>query len=173
MKMEEKNRAIFTPRDVCTLLAHETAALLHADANALDAAAQLREGMMCFASASGSTEETGDLLEWVGREMESARQYSAGGEDTAHLLDPDRLLAVPDAVTQLYVAWMFFQASVGQPMEKRRMLLDTAKVLFEMCGLEDTLMEMKTPARHFLSVETLREELAEVHTALGEMAAAV
>lgn len=171
--MEVKNRAILTPQDVCTLLAHETVSLLHADADALDAATQLKEGMMSFASASGLTEETGDLLEWVDQEMESARQYSAKGEDTEHLVEPDTLLAVPDAITQLYAAWLLFQTSVDLPMENRQMLLDTAKMLFEMCGLEDTLMKMETPAKRFLRVETLREELTKVHTALGEMSAAV
>ena len=95
--MKPETRIALAPIDRCTLIAHETVALICTDADALESAVQLREGMAIAASAAGLDEETAPLLCWIDREVESAREFAATGQDTPHLIDPDLLFPVPDA----------------------------------------------------------------------------
>ncbi len=106
------------------------------------------------------------LLMWIDREMESTRQYTATEQDTPHLISPDRLLPVPDAAAQLNAVWMLFQTAVNAPEDYRQTLLETARTLTEMGGLEDMLLTTKIPAAGFVSVENLRTELEDVRVAL-------
>ena len=166
--MKTETRSALTPLDLCTLIAHESVSLLSADASALNTSAQLREGLAIFAAAKGLTDDAGDLLAWIDREMESARQFAATGKDTPHLIDPDSMLPVPDAAAQLDTIWALFQITVDQPQEQRRILLDTARTIMEMSGLEDMLLAANVSASTagFLTAEVLRSELDEVRTAL-------
>ena len=109
---------------------------------------------------------------WIDREMESARQYTATEQDTPHLISPDRLLPVPDAAAQLNAVWMLFQTAVNAPEDYRQTLLETARTLTEMGGLEDMLLTTKIPAAGFVSVEDLRTELEDVRVALHPQEAA-
>ena len=149
-------RTTLTPLDLCTLIAHETVSLLNADAEALGTAAQLREGLTVLAAAKGLTDDAGDLLTWIDREVESAKQFTATETDAPHLIDPDSLLLTPDAATQMEMVWTLFQASVDQPQEQRRVLLDTARALTEMGGLEDMLLTANAPAAGSLTAEDLQ-----------------
>lgn len=164
--MKTETRTALTPLELCTLIAHETVSLLSADADALNTAAELREGLIILAAAKGLSADAGDLLAWIDREVEIARQFAATGKDAPHPVDPDSLLPVPDANTQLDMIWALFQAAVDQPQEQRRTLLNTARTLTEMGGLEDMLQSANGPAVGFLTAEDLRAELDEVRAAL-------
>ncbi|MEY8259707.1 hypothetical protein AALA80_05105 [Oscillospiraceae bacterium 50-60] len=164
--MKTPDRTALTPLDLCILIAHETVSLLNTDAEALDAALRLRTGLDVFAAASGLSGDAIPLLMWIDQEMEGARQFTAAEQDTPHLIDPDRLLPVPDAAAQLDAVWMLFQAVVNASGDYRQTLLETARTLTEMGGLEDMLLTTKIPAAGFLSVEDLRAELEEVRMAL-------
>ena len=52
------------------------------------------------------------------------------------------------------------------PRTYRQTLLETARTLTEMGGLEDMLLTTKIPAAGFLRVEDLRAELEEVRMSL-------
>ena len=153
--MKANTRSALTPLDLCTLIAHETVSLLNADAEALDSALRLRTGLDVYAAASELGKEVIPLLMWIDREM-----------DTPHLISPDRLLPVPDAAAQLNAVWMLFQPAVNAPEDYRQTLLETARTLTEMGGLEDMLLTTKIPAAGFVSVEDLRTELEDVRVAL-------
>ena len=164
--MTTATRITLTPLDLCTLIAHETVSLLNADAEALATAAQLREGLMVLAAAKGLTDDAGDLLTWIDREVESAKQFTATETDGPHLIDPDALLPTPDAATQLDVVWALFQISVDLPKKQRQILLCTARALTEMGGLEDMLLTTNAPTADTLTAEDLQTELEDVRAAL-------
>lgn len=164
--MKAETRTTLTTLDLCTLIAHEAVSLLITDADALDTAAQLREGLSILAAANGLADDAGDLLAWIDHEMASAQRFNDTGKDTPHLVDPDSLLPVPEAAAQLNAVWTLFQTAVDQPQEQRRILLNTARTVTEMGGLEDMLLTTNIPAVGFLSAEDLRVELEEVRTAL-------
>lgn len=160
--MKDETRTAFTPIDLCTLIAHETVSLLCADADALESAGQLREGMAAAASAAGLDGEAAPLLAWIDREVENAQKFSATGQDTPHIIDPDRLFPVPDAAAQMDVVWMLFQTAVEQPLEQRRTLLGAAKIITEMGGMTDMLLGIHNPGAEFVTAGDLQAELAEV-----------
>lgn len=81
-------------------------------------------------------------------------------------ISPDRLLPVPDAAAQLNAVWMLFQTAVNAPEDYRQTLLETARTITEVGGLEDMLLTTKIPAAGFVSVEDLRTELEDVRVAL-------
>ena len=166
IEMTTATRTALTPLDLCTLIAHETVSLLNADAEALGTTAQLREGLTVLAATKGLTDDAGDLLTWVDQEAEAARRFTATGTDAPHLIDPDSLLPTPDAATQLEMILTLFQTSVDLPQEQRRILLDTARTLTEMGGLEDMLLTANAPAAGSLTAEDLQIEREDVRAAL-------
>lgn len=164
--MKPKNKTPLTSLDLCILLAHEAAALLNADAEAVDSAIQLQEGLRIIAAANELENEASPLLAWIDWEVESAKRFIAGGEDTPSLIDPERLLLVPGAATQLDAVWMFFQTSLELQRDQRHILFNAARMLTEMGGLEDMLLRTNIPAAGLLTAESLRTELEDVRTAL-------
>ena len=164
--MTTATRTALTPLDLCTLIAHETVSLLNADAEALGTAAQLREGLAVLSAAKELTDDAGDLLTWIDREVESAKQFAATETDGPHLIDPDALLPTPDAATQLDVVWALFQTSVDLPKKQRQILLSTARTLTEMGGLEDMLLTANAPAAGSLTAEDLQIKREDVRAAL-------
>ena len=170
--MKTEARTPLTPLDLCILISHETVSLLNTDAEATNSALQLRTGLDVFAAASKLSGDVIPLLMWIDREMESARQFTATEQDTPHLIDPDRLLPVPDAAAQLNAVWMLFQTAVKSTWDHRHTLLETARTLTEMGGLEDMLLTTHVPAVGFLKAADLRAELEEVRTALQSQEAA-
>lgn len=121
--MKTRERNTFTPSDLCGLIAHETAALLYGvDADGIPSAEALREGLTVFASAAGVADVSTHLA-WIDSELESAREFERTGQDTAHLLDPDRLNLVPDAAVQMEAVWEIFRAAVHLPSQQGRRAL--------------------------------------------------
>ena len=144
--MKTADRTTLTPLDLCILISHETVSLLNTDAESLNTALQLRTGLEVFAAASKLSGDVIPLLMWIDREVESAHQFTATEQDTPHLIDPDRLLPVPDAAAQLNTVWMLFQTAVKSTWDHRHVLLETARTLTEMGGLEDMLLSTHVPA---------------------------
>lgn len=169
--MRPENRTPLTPIDLCTLIAHETVALINADPDAAETAARLREGLQIVVAANGLTKDAGLLVTWVDWELAGVQQFAKAGIDTPPLLDPDRLLPVPDAYAQMDAVWLLFQTAVESAQEHRRALLETARTVTEMGGLEDMLLTTNIPAVGFLTAEDLRAELEDVRMALQSQTA--
>jgi hypothetical protein len=164
--MRPETRTPLTPLDLCTLIAHETVSLLNADPEAAETAAQLREGLQIVVAANELISDAGPLVTWVDWEMASVQQFAKAGIDAPPLIDPDRLLPVPDAYAQMDAVWMIFQTAVERPLEQRHILLNMARTLTEIGGLEDMLLTTNIPAVGFLTAEDLRAELEDVRMAL-------
>ena len=164
--MKPETRTPLTPLDLCTLIAHEAVSLLNADPEAAEAAAQLREGLQIMVAANELISDAGPLVTWVDWEMASVQQFAKAGIDTLPLIAPERLLPVPDAYEQMDVIWLLFQTAVESAQEHRRTLLETARTVTEMGGLEDMLLTTNIPAVGFLTAEDLRAELEDVRMAL-------
>ena len=165
--MKMNNSIPLSSIEVCTLMAHETVALLDAaDSEALDAAAEFREALKVFSAAQGLGEDGETLLAWVDAEIENAEQFAAGGGDSPHLIDPDRLLPVPNAAAQMDAVWMLFEAAADEcETGARQSLLSAARMLTDMGGLSDLLLTARQPNK-VLSAAALQSELADVRAAL-------
>ena len=140
--------------------------LLNTDAEAVDTVLQLRTGLERYATASELSRDAIPLLAWIDREMEGVRQFTAAGQDTPHLIDPERLRPVLAAASQLDAVWMLFQTAVRSPENCRQTLLETARTITELGGLKDMLLTTRFPAAGFLKIEDLRAELDEVRMAI-------
>ncbi len=167
--MRSKERTPFTPVDLCGLIAHETASMLYGvGADSIPSAETMRAGLETFAAAAGAVDISIHLA-WIDSELESAREFERTGQDTAHLLDPGRLNAVPDAAVQMEAVWEFFRAAVRLPdQQERNALRELAVILADVGGLSDILLGASLPDGHRLTAGDLRSELAEVSTALEQ-----
>ena len=165
--MKMNNGAPLSPIEVCTLMAHEAVALLDVvDNDTLDAAADFREALKVFSSAHGLDEDGETLLAWIDTEIENAKRFAASGEDSPHLIDPDRLLPVPNAAAQLDAVWMLFEVTADERKTgSRRSLLHAAHLLTDMGGLDDLLLTARKPDK-VLSAAALQSELADVRAEL-------
>ena len=165
--MKTNNSVPLSPIEVCTLMAHKAVALLDvADSEALDAAAEFREALKVFSTAQGLGEAGETLLAWVDAEIENAEQFAAGGEDSPHLIDPDRLLPVPNAAAQLDAVWALFETAADEcETGSRQSLLSAAHMLTDLGGLSDLLLTARQPKK-VLSAAALQSELADVRAAL-------
>ena len=99
-------------------------------------------------------------------EIENAKQFAADGKDSPHLIDPNRLLPVPNAAAQLDAVWMLFEAAADEcETGSRQSLLSAARMLTDMGGPSDLLLTAKQPSK-VLSAAALQSELADVRAAL-------
>lgn len=155
----------FTHEDLCGLIAHETAAMLYGvGADSIPSAETMRKGLETFAAAAGVTDIRTHLA-WIDSELDSAREFERTGQDTAHLLAPDRLNAVPEAAAQMEAVWELFSAAVRIPRQQdRQAMKDLAVTMTEAGGLDNVLLGTK-PEGPYLTASTLRAELEEVRTA--------
>lgn len=165
--MRSEERTPFIPVDLCGLIAHETAAMLYGvGADSIPSAEAMRAGLETFAAAAGAVDISTHLA-WIDSELESAREFERTGQDTPHLLDPDRLNAVPEAVVQMEAVWEFFRTAVRLPDRQKRIALQELAVnLADLGGLSDVLLGTPLPEGARLTAGSLRAELAEVRTAL-------
>ena len=162
---------VMTPMDLCNLITHETVALLYgADGDGIDTAEELRDAMKVYAAACGLEDDVSVHLAWIDSVLACARQFADTGEDTPHLLDPDRLIITPNAAMQVELLWSIFRAAVGEwDAQKRKSLLELAIMVTDMGGLEDKLLYGEEPSDHSATCEDYQRELEEVQTALSKM----
>lgn len=165
--MGNKPRVPLTPLDVCTLMACEAVSMLDAAPDTLSSAAELRSALTAFAVIRGLGKEGAPLLAWVDEEIDSARRFAESGEYSPRLVDPERLLAVPDAVEQLEVIWMLFDTAIMNECapQERTLLWNAAHTLTEISGLDDLILTANRPTASSRA-NALREELTEVRAAL-------
>ena len=125
-------------------------------------------GLETFAAAAGNL-DVHTHLAWIDRELDSAREFENTGQDTTHLLDPDRLNIMPEAAVQMEAVWEFFRAAVRLPdQQERNALRELAVILADVGGLSDILLGASLPDGQRLTAGDLRSELAEVSTALEQ-----
>lgn len=165
--MRSEERTPFTPVDLCSLIAHETAAMLYGvGADSIPSAEAMRAGLETFAAAAGGVDVSTHLA-WIDRELESAREFERTGRDTSHLIDPDKLNAVPEVAMQMEAVWEFFRTAVRLPGQRERIALqELAVTLADLSGLSDVLLGTPLPEGPRLTADSLRTELEEVRTAL-------
>ena len=165
--MQSRERTPLTPTDLCALIAHETAELLYGvGADGIPSAETLREGLTVFAAAAGVTDISTHLA-WIDSELESAREFERTGQDTSHLLVPDRLNAMPEVAMQMEMVWELFSTAVRMPSQQERQAMkDLAVTMADTGGLSSALLDMQIPAGPHLTVSALRAELEEVRAGL-------
>lgn len=156
----------FDPDGLCGLIAHETAAMLYgAGADSIPSAESMRAGLETFADAVGVADISTHLA-WIDSEIDSAREFERTGQDTAHLLDPDRLNVMPEAAVQMEMVWELFGTAVRMPRQQdRQAMKDLAVTLADTGGLSDVLLGTKLDGP-YLTAASLRAELDEVRTVL-------
>ncbi len=169
-KMKTKNRTPLTPIEVCTLMAHETVSMLDVAApEALEAAAEFRAALSVYSAQQDLGEDGEALLAWVDAEIDGAKQFAADGTDCLRVIDPDRLLRVPDAAAQMDAVRMLLQTAMryvwGHCDQKK--LLDAARMVAEMGGLDELILTARPPA-NALDSSALRRELEDVRAAFQE-----
>jgi len=168
--MKTKNRTPLTPVEVCTLMAHETVSMLDAAApEALDAAAEFRAALEVYSAQQDLGGDGEALLAWVDAEIDGAKRFAADGTDCPRAIDPDRLLRVPDAAAQMDAVRMLLQTAMGYVWGhcNQKKLLDAARMITEMGGLEELILTARPPA-NALDAAALRRELEDVRAAFQE-----
>ena len=166
--MNTNNQTSLTPTEVCTLVAHETVTLLDTVQTELpQCVGKLRAALAALTELHDLGRDGETLLAWVDEEIANAEKFVADGTNLPNLIDTCQMDTVPDAVTQMEVVWALFGAAAmeGCGPEQRRALLNTARTVTEMCGLDDLLLATLKPNTAKLA-EGLHDELADVCDAL-------
>ena len=165
--MKSENRIPLTRLEACTLMAREAVSLLEGSAEALDSGTEFREALALL-HATQDLGDGGALLAWVDAELESARRFAKTGERTESLVKLDAPLPMPDPAMQLDAVREILQAATQrQPTpEQWQTALNAARMLTEMDGLEDMVLDTMIPDGGFLTTEGLRKQLTDVQAAL-------
>ncbi len=159
------------PIDLCGLIACETAALLHgADEDGVECGKTLRAGLETYAAVCGLEEDVKTHLAWLDSDLDGAKHSADTGEDTPRLLDLDRLPGTPSAAMLTELLWGLFQATVQmEDAEKRGTLLELARTVTDLGGLEDKVLYGFEPEDNAASYERYRECVEEARSALDSM----
>ncbi len=167
--MENENRIPLTRLEACTLMAREAVSLLEGGAEALNSGEELREALALLHS-SQDLGDGGALLAWVDVELESARRFAKTGERTKSLVKLDTPLPLPGPAMQLDAVCEILKAAAQTPctQEEWKAALNAARMLTEMDGLEDMVLNGKTPDGGSLTAEALRYQLRSVQAALAQ-----
>lgn len=162
------DRIYLTPTEVCTLVAHEAVVLLDAvETEVPSCVSEFRTALETLNAVHHLGSDGQALLSWLDAEIASAERFAADGTNLPNLIDTCQMDTVPDAVTQMEVVWALFGAAAmeGCGPEQRRALLNTARTVTEMCGLDDLLLATLKPNTAKLA-EGLHDELADIRDAL-------
>ena len=158
----------FSPTQACTLIAHEAVSMLDAVQTEMpQCVKEFRTALeaLCTIHELGKDGET--LLTWVDTEIANAERFIADGVNLPYMIDMCRLNTVPDAVAQMDLIWMLFDTAAMEQCgpEQRQALLNTARTVTEMCGLDDLLLAtLKSNAATLAN--GLDTELSDIHAAL-------
>ena len=167
--MKSENRIPLTRLEACTLMAREAVSLLEGGAEALGSGTEFREALALLHAAQ-DLGDGGALLAWVDVELESAKRFAKTGERTESLVKLDAPLPMPDSAMQLDAVREILQAAAQRKPspEQWQTVLNAARMLTEMDGLEEMVLGAMVPAGGFLTTEGLRKQLADVQAALAE-----
>lgn len=162
------DRIYLTPTEVCTLIAHEAVVLLDTmESEVPSCVSEFRTALETLNVVHHLGSDGQALLSWLDAEIASAERFAADGTNLPNLIDTCQMDTVPDAVTQMEVVWALFGAAAmeGCGPEQRRALLNTARTVTEMCGLDDLLLATLKPNTAKLA-EGLHDELADIRDVL-------
>lgn len=158
----------FTPTQACTLIAHEAVAMLDTVQTELPQCVRgFRTALEALSTIHDLGKDGETLLAWLDAEIASAERFIADGTNLPYMIDMCRLNTVPDAVAQMDLVWMLFDAAAMEECgpEQRQALLGAARSITEMCGLDDLLLTtLKSNAAKL--ADGLNTELADIRAAL-------
>lgn len=158
----------FTHTEACTLIAHEAVSMLDSVETELpQCIKEFRTALEALCTIHKLGQDGEALLAWLDAEIDNANQFIADGTNLPYLIDTTRLDTAPDAVAQMDLVWILFDTAAMEECgpEQRRALLNTARTITEMCGMDDLLLATLKPNVTALA-KGLQTELADIHAAL-------
>ena len=158
----------FTPAEACTLIAYETVSLLNTVETELPQCVQeLRAAVETLSGIHDLGKDGEALLDWLDVEIAAAQRFVANGVSLPNLIDMERLDTAPDAVAQMDLVWLLFDTAAREDClpEQRQALLGAARIVTEMCGMDDLLLAAVKPNVARLAAG-LRTELADIRDSL-------
>lgn len=158
----------FTPTEVCTLVAHEAVSMLDTVQTEIpQCVRECRTALEALTTIHNLGEDGRTLLDWLDTEIANAELYITDGRNLPYLIDMTCLNPEPDAAAQMDLIWALFETAAREECgpEQRQALLNAARMVTEMCGLDDLILATIKPNTAKLAAG-LRDELDDVHTAL-------
>ena len=163
MKTETRS----TPTEVCTLIAHETVSLLDTvETEVPQCVRECRTALEALIKVHNLGEDGEILLDWLDTEIANAERYTAEGVNLPYLVDMERLNIEPDAAEQMDLIWALFETAARKECgpEQRQALLNTARTVTEMCGMEDLLLTLQSNGATLAA--GLNDELDDIRAAM-------
>lgn len=158
----------FTPTEVCTLIAHEAVSMLDTVQTEIpQCVRECRTALKALTKVHNLGEDGETLLNWLDTEIANAELYVTNGKNLPYLIDMTCLDPEPDAAAQIDLIWALFETAVMEKCEpeQRQALLNTARTVTEMCGLDDLLLATLRPNESKLA-KGFNTELDDVRAAL-------
>lgn len=158
----------FTPTEACTLIAHEAVSMLDTVQTEMpECMSDFRTALEALHTVHGLGKDGEALLAWVDTEIANAERFVADGTNLPNLIDLCQLNTAPDVAAQMDLVWMLFDTAAREECspEQRQSLLNTARTVTEMCGMDDLLLATLRPNTAKLAGE-LGAELADIHAEL-------
>lgn len=158
----------FTPTEVCTLVAHEAVSMLDTVQTEIpQCVRECRTALEALTTVHDLGEDGKALLDWLDTEIANAELYVTNGKNLPYLIDMTCLNTEPDAATQMDLIWALFETAAMEECrpEQRQALLNAARMVTEMCGLDDLLLATLRPNGAKLA-EGLHTELDDIRAAL-------
>ena len=143
------NTKTITPIHVCDLIAHETVSLLSVlDEDAVPPAQWMRDSLALYAAAHQLEEETARHLNWIDDEIQRVRQTAAGWK-AAQRIGDDQLVRTAGLPMQIEaVRELLHTTAQLESVESRTALLELARTVTDLCGMEDALTANGDEAVH-------------------------
>lgn len=163
MKIETR----LTPAEVCTLIAHETVSLLDTvETEVPQCVRECRAALEALIKVHNLGEDGEILLDWLDTEIANAELYTAEGVNLPYMVDMERLNIEPDAAEQMDLIWALFETAAREECgpEQRQALLNTARTVTEMCGMEDLLLTLQSNGTTLTA--GLNDELDDIRAAM-------
>ena len=162
------NTKTITPVHVCDLIAHETVSLLSVlDEDAVPPAQWMRDGLALYAAAHQLEEETARHLNWIDDEIQRIRQ-TAAGQELILLIEDEQLVRTAKLSMQIEaVRELLHTTAQMESVESRTTLLELARTVTDLCGMEDALRVNGDEAVHRMGQvwELFREAVSAEDTA--------
>lgn len=163
-----KNNTHFTPTEACTLIAHEAVSMLDTVQTEIpQCVRECRTALEAVSAVHDLGKDGETLLDWLDIEIANAERFVNEGVNLPYLIDMCILNPEPDAAAQMDLVWLLFDtaAAEGCASEQRQALVNTARTITEMCGLDDLLLATLQPNVAKLA-EGLNTELDDIRAGL-------
>ena len=137
------------PVHVCDLIAHETVSLLSViDEDAIPPAQWMRDGLALYAAAHHLEEETAHHLNWIDDAIQRIRQ-TAAGQELILLIGDEQLVRTAKLSMQIEAVRELLHTTARlESVESRTALLELARTVTDLCGMEDALTASGDEAVH-------------------------